>query len=91
MTGLPVPIAETPELVARTRHGGEGAFAALVGTYQPLVIRWAMALSGDQDEAEGITQEVLVRVHRKLSSFRSDGPFEGWLYRITRRVALRTR
>lgn len=91
MTGLPVPIVRTPELLARSRGGDERAFAALVGTYQPFVFRWAIALSGDDDEAEDVTQEVFVRVHRKLSSFRGDGPFEGWLYRITRRVALRTR
>jgi RNA polymerase sigma-70 factor (ECF subfamily) len=91
MTGLPVPIVEPPELVARTRDGGEGAFATLVEAYQPFVFRWAMVLSGDEDDAEDITQEVFVRVHRKLSSFRGDGSFEGWLYRITRRVALRAR
>jgi len=91
MSGLPVPTVEPPELIARTREGDEAAFATLVGTYQPFVFRWAMALSGDDDEAEDITQEAFVRVHRKLSSFRGDGPFEGWLYRITRRVALRRR
>jgi RNA polymerase sigma-70 factor (ECF subfamily) len=91
MTALPVPTVEPPELVARSREGDESAFATLVGTYQPFVFRWAIALSGDEDEAEDITQEVFMRVHRKLSSFRGDGPFEGWLYRITRRVTLRTR
>ena len=91
MSGPPDPIVERRELVARTRGGDADAFATLVGTYQPFVFRWAIALSGDRDEAEDITQEVFVRVHRKLSSFRGDGPFEGWLYRIIRRVALRTR
>ncbi len=91
MTALAMPFAELPELVSRTRAGEDAAFAALVGTYQPVVFRWAIALSGDEDDAEDITQEVFVRVHRKLSSFRGDGSFEGWLYRITRRVALRTR
>ena len=91
MTGLPVLIAEPPELVARTREGDEGAFATLVERYRPIVFRWAIGLSGDEDEAEDITQEVFVRVHRKLSSFRGDGPFDAWLYRITRRVILRMR
>jgi RNA polymerase sigma-70 factor (ECF subfamily) len=91
MTGLPVPITELPDLVTRTREGDESAFATLVGKYQPFVFRWAIALSGDEDEAEDITQEVFVRVHRKLSTFRGDGSLEGWLYRITRRVALRAR
>jgi RNA polymerase sigma-70 factor (ECF subfamily) len=87
MTGLPLSATELPELVARTREGDERAFATLVGKYRPFVFRWAIALSGDVDEAEDITQEVFVRVHRKLGSFRGDGPFEGWLYRITCRVA----
>jgi RNA polymerase sigma-70 factor (ECF subfamily) len=90
MTGLPVLLsAEPPELVARTREGDGGAFATLVDRYQPTVFRWAIGLSGDRDEAEDIVQEVYIRVHRKLASFRGDGPFDAWLYRITRRVALR--
>jgi hypothetical protein len=83
MTGLPVRIADPPELLARERQ--ELEFATLVGAYQPIVFRWAIALSGDQDEADDITQKVFVRVHRKLACFRGDGPFEAWLYRITRR------
>jgi RNA polymerase sigma-70 factor (ECF subfamily) len=90
MTGFPVLLsAEPPELVARTREGDERAFAALVARYQPIVFRWAIGLSGDRDEADDIVQEVFIRVHRKLASFRGDGPFDAWLYRITRRVALR--
>jgi RNA polymerase sigma factor (sigma-70 family) len=89
MTGLPAPFAEHAELVASTGEGYEGAFAALVVTYQPRVFRWALALSGDTDAADDITQETFVAVHRKLAGFRGDGPFEAWLYRITRRIALR--
>src|ERR1700712_6055437 len=91
MTGLPLPMVELPLLVARARAGDEGAFAVLVTKYQPMIFRWAVVLSGDEDEADDITQEVFVRVCRKLSGFRGDGSFEGWLYRITRRVALRSR
>src|SRR5205814_5219263 len=91
MTNLPVLIVDPPELVARTRDGDQGAFTALVDRYRPIVFRWAVALSGDEDDAEDITQEVFVRVHSKLRSFRGDGPFDAWLYRVTRRVVLRMR
>jgi RNA polymerase sigma-70 factor (ECF subfamily) len=96
MTGLPFPTAEPPALLDRHEWHAEpvqpeAAFAALVRQYQPGVFRWAMALSGDTDTADDITQEVFVRVHRKLASFRGDGSFEAWLFRITRRVASRTR
>lgn len=89
MTGQPAMIVEPSELVARTRAGDEGAFTMLVERYQPVVFRWALAMSGDEDAADDITQEVFVRVYRKLGNFRGEGSFEGWLFRITRRVALR--
>src|SRR5689334_15824873 len=87
MMGISALVAGPPDLVVRTLEGDERAFAALVVQYQSVVFRWAMALSGDEDDAADITQEVFIRVHRKLSSFRGDGSFDGWLYRITRRVA----
>jgi len=91
MRTMSVLMAQSPELVAQTREGDVRAFTALVERYRPVVYRWAMALTGDEDEAEDITQEVFVRVHRKLWSFRGDGSFDAWLYRITRRVVLRLR
>jgi RNA polymerase sigma-70 factor (ECF subfamily) len=89
MTSLPVSMADASDLITRTREGDERAFTALVSAYQPRVFRWALALSGDRDDAEDITQEVFVRVYRKLAGFRGDGSFDAWLYRITRRVAMR--
>ena len=91
MTGLPVLLAESPERVTVAREGDARAFATLVERYRPHVFRWAIALTGDEDEADDITQEVFVRVHRKLGSFRGDGAFDAWLYRITRRVVFRMR
>lgn len=84
-------LLEPLELIARVRRGDDSAFTSLVLAYQPVVFRWAIALCGDPDEAEDITQEVFVRAHRKLGGFRGDGSFDGWLYRITRRVAGRAR
>lgn len=88
MTVPVLPIGAPNELLAQV-PGDDRAFARLVERYQPLAFRWAVALSGDEDAAEDITQEAFVLVHRKLSTFRGDGPFEAWLYRIVRRVALR--
>lgn len=91
MTGLPLAAIELPELLARTREGDGRAFTALVNAHQTRVFRWAFALTGDRDEAEDVVQEVFVRVYRKLGGYRGDGAFDAWLYRITRRVALRSR
>lgn len=91
MTGFPLSVPEPLELITRSRHGDQRAFSTLVSAYQPRVFRWALALTGDQDEAEDITQEVFVRIYRKLGGFRGDGSLDAWLYRITRRVVFRAR
>lgn len=66
-------------------------FAALVERYQPIVYRWAIGLVSDRDEADDIMQEVFVTAYQKLESFKGQGTFDGWLYRITRRVTERKR
>ena len=81
--------SEVPDLIALVRSGDDEAFVALVERYKPMVFRWAVALAGNGDDAEDITQEVFVRVHRKLGGYRGDGPFEAWLYGITRREVIR--
>ncbi len=69
----------------------EHAFVSFVERHKPAVFRWAVALTGDYDEAEDVTQEVFVRAYTKLDTFRGDGSVEGWLYRITRRLVSRDR
>ena len=51
------------------------------------VYRLAYRLSGNQHDAEDITQETFIRVFRSLDNFQP-GSFEGWLHRITTNVFL---
>jgi len=90
---IPMPgLADSaPAYVQRAAARDDAAFVALIEQYKSQVFRWALALCGDDDEAEDITQEVFVRVHEKASTFAGSGSFDGWLYRITRRVFLRSR
>jgi RNA polymerase sigma-70 factor (ECF subfamily) len=59
----------------------------IVRQHSPRVYRLAYRLSGNQHDAEDITQEVFVRVFRSLSSY-TPGTFEGWLHRITTNLFL---
>ena len=52
------------------------------------VYRLAYRLTGNQHDAEDLTQEVFVRVFRSLSSYYQPGTFEGWLHRITTNLFL---
>ena len=79
------------QLASLASAGDDAAFTTLVTRFQPAVFRWALIFAHDPDEAEDITQEVFVRTHRQIGDYRSDGPLEAWLYRITRRAATQMR
>ncbi|GAB3161481.1 hypothetical protein GCM10027059_11760 [Myceligenerans halotolerans] len=51
------------------------------------VYRLAYRLTGNQQDAEDLTQETFIRVFRSLSSY-TPGTFEGWLHRITTNLFL---
>lgn len=51
------------------------------------IYNFAYRLSGDPDDANDLTQEVLLRVRRGLATYRPI-TFEGWLWRITRNAFL---
>jgi RNA polymerase sigma factor (sigma-70 family) len=79
------------QLASLASSGDDSAFTTLVTRFQPAVFRWALVFANDPDDAEDITQEVFVRTYRQLGAYRSDGPLEAWLYRITRRTAIQMR
>ena len=59
----------------------------LVRQHSARVYRLAYRLTGNQHDAEDLTQEVFVRVFRSLPSY-TPGTFEGWLHRITTNLFL---
>ena len=75
-------------VVAHARRGDARAFTKLVRMCRPLIYRWAYVDTGDPDDADDIAQEVLVRVYRRLRTFREGSSFTTWLYRITRNITV---
>jgi RNA polymerase sigma-70 factor (ECF subfamily) len=59
----------------------------IVEQHSDRVYRLAYRLTGNQHDAEDLTQEVFVRVFRSLDSY-TPGTFEGWLHRITTNLFL---
>lgn len=77
--------ADDLALVARCRDAGdEQAFAELVRRYRTPVFRLAVSILSQAfvPEAEDVAQEVMVRVHHALGSFRGEASFGSWVYRI---------
>ncbi len=59
----------------------------LVRQHADRVYRLAYRLSGNQHDAEDLTQETFVRVFRSVQNYQP-GTFEGWLHRITTNLFL---
>ena len=74
-------------LVRGAQAGDEAAFERLVRRYYEQIHRWALARTGDQDDADDVAQEVLVRLYRHLVSFDGRSVFTTWLYQVTRSAA----
>jgi RNA polymerase sigma-70 factor (ECF subfamily) len=71
--------------VARAQGGDEDAFAELFRRHTVPVFRLAISILGQgfEAEAEDVAQEVFMKVHRALASFRGDAKVGTWIYRIT--------
>ena len=80
------------DLVRAIREGDEAEARRcreeLFGRFYPKVAGWAMKWTQNRDEALDLTQEVFLRVQRKLGSFKGRSRFSTWLYTITRNVAI---
>ena len=62
-----------------TRNYG---FNMLVRAYQQRVYWLVRKMVIDHDDADDLTQEVFIKVHRAIDSFREDSQLFTWIYRI---------
>lgn len=75
-------------LIPLVQSGDRGALDSLVRACRQQVFRWALSKTADPDDADDVTQEVLMRLERTLDSYRGDSRFSTWLYRLTGNVAI---
>ena len=79
---------EVEALVERAQGGDSTAFESLVRHCYQQIYRWAWVQTGDPDDADDVTQEVLVVLHRKLKTYTGRARFSSWLFQVTRNAAL---
>jgi len=77
------------ELVGLILSGDREAFDLLYETYFPRVYRFALKRLGDAGEAEDVTQEVFLTVHRVLKSWAGSSSLLVWIFGITRNTVNR--
>jgi RNA polymerase sigma-70 factor (ECF subfamily) len=78
-------------LLARCRGGSDDAFRELVDRYKHLVYGVILRTVSDRSRADDLAQDVFLRVHRGLPSFRGESSLATWLFRIARNVCSEVR
>ena len=76
------------QLIARLQAGDETAVQELADRYRPRITQLAMRYMKNREDAEEITQDVLMKVYRKVDTFRGDSALSSWIYRITFNTAM---
>ena len=86
MTTTPVTDAE---LVCRAQAGDLPAFEELVSRHEQRVYTLARRITGQEQDAEDVTQQSFLSVLEHLATFRGEASFVTWLTRIATHAALK--
>jgi len=78
----PTDVDPDSDCVARCKAGDRAAFRQLVEKYHPEVFRIVSGMIRDADEADDVSQEVFLKIHRSLDRFMGQSRFSVWLYRV---------
>lgn len=76
------------QLISRLQAGDESAVQELAERYTPRIYQLALRHMKNREDAEEVTQDVLIKVYRKVGSFRGDSALSSWIYRITFNTAM---
>jgi RNA polymerase sigma factor (sigma-70 family) len=85
---IPNPLADDAspdvdrELVEQAQAGSRDALGALITRHQRWIYNIVQRMIYLPHDAEDVTQEILIKLITKLSTFKGDSRFRTWLYRI---------
>lgn len=76
------------ELVAATLAGADDGFDEIVRRYQRPISGYVYRMLNDYDAARDVVQEVFIKVHNSLGTYKAEYRFSTWLYRIAHNAAI---
>ena len=76
------------ELIVRAGEGDAGAFREIYRRSAGYVYTLAYRVVNTKPDAEEVTQDVFLKIHRSLGSFKFEASFKTWLYRIAVNTAI---
>jgi RNA polymerase sigma-70 factor (ECF subfamily) len=82
------PLSPEALILAKAQEGSHAAFAQIYSLHKRRVYSLCLRMLGNVAEAEDLTQEAFLQLHRKIATFRGDSAFSTWLHRLTINVVL---
>jgi RNA polymerase sigma-70 factor (ECF subfamily) len=79
---------EDDDLIREAQRGDRSAFDSLVRRYDQSVLRLALHMLGNEQDAQDVHQEAFIKAYRHLGNFRFECSFYTWLYRIVTNLCL---
>ena len=76
------------DVLARAQAGDHQAFAQVYALHKRRIYSLCLRMVGNVAEAEDLTQEAFLQLHRKIATFRGDSAFSTWLHRLAINVVL---
>src|SRR5260370_34217417 len=76
------------DVLTRAQAGDHHAFAQLYALHKRRIYSLCLRMVGNVAEAEDLTQEAFLQLHRKIGTFRGDSAFSTWLHRLSINVVL---
>ena len=76
------------EIIRRLQNGNEKALSELMNLHQDYVFTVAYRFVKNREKAEEITQDVFIKVYRKIGTYQFHSKFTTWLYTIVYRTSL---
>ncbi len=82
------PLSPDADVLARAQAGDHYAFAHIYSLHKRRIYSLCLRMVGNVAEAEDLTQEAFLQLHRKIATFRGDSAFSTWLHRLAINVVL---
>lgn len=82
------PLPADDEVLVRAQAGDHQAFAQLYSLHKRRIYSLCLRMVNNVAEAEDLTQEAFLQLHRKIATFRGDSAFSTWLHRLAVNVVL---
>ncbi len=75
------------ELIARFQNGDEHAYIELVNRYRDRLINFAYRFVNDEEQAEDVVQDTLLKLYTHRHYYRNIAKFSTWIYTIAGNLA----